>query len=170
MSKDDLIPVRKHPLEHLQDQEKQYKREIKAILDDMALVPLSGRAEQERYNRIDAIKAKLADNEEEVYKVAKFIKRMKDIQKGIINPVKSDLPRFEYFYNNLKPYHFTPCAPSEPCDICGKVQSRRTGVVYTFNPVTYELQNICTNDYIELKEKAKELKNQVTEEETENEN
>jgi hypothetical protein len=133
------------PLKKLYDQIDEVNEKLRCKSQDFRFGCL-GKAAQER--AMDAI-AQLKDEKELLENKLKYAELFYN---GLISKTvtTSNKERYGYFGRNL-PGHTWMLIPDRAprCEICHRQESDRTGIVFTTDPFTKELVEICSNCYIE---------------------
>jgi len=62
---------------------------------------------------------------------------------------------YKYFMDNLDHRHFQFSPPETRCVYCGRLNTSRTGIVFTLDPSNGDLVDICTYCYLDKKQKIK---------------
>lgn len=68
---------------------------------------------------------------------------------------RKDTNIYKYFMDNLDHRHFQFSPPETHCVYCGRLNTSRTGIVFTLDPSNGDLIDICTYCYLDRKQKIK---------------
>lgn len=154
------MKITKNPLEKIYDEINTLNEAIGNKTADLFFGVFSARAREDTTAQLEALRANLNLLESKKVIIENFYKRAEEIKLSNREERLLTLPSYHYFNNTLKPIEFM-YARGEPCDFCGKTKTSRTGVVFTFDPLTGDLAYIC--DYCHITRKEESLKKRETE-------
>jgi hypothetical protein len=108
-------------------------------------------------SQITSLKAKKEALENKLPRVQDFFAHYSYYSTGApyLRPTKKkDLEPYIYFYDHVDYARWQHSPDDKICEYCKRAKTSRTGVVFTLDPLYNELVDICSNCYINRKNKT----------------